>query len=45
VSARLTHNKVPARWFVADVMPTTPTGKVCKFQLREAVLTGQLQEI
>jgi fatty-acyl-CoA synthase len=45
VGARLTHHKVPTRWFVTETMPTTPTGKVRKFQLREAVLTGQLREI
>ncbi|MDT5280081.1 MAG: fatty-acyl-CoA synthase [Mycobacterium sp.] len=45
VSARLAPFKVPARWFVADEFPVTPTGKVRKFELRDAILHGQLREL
>jgi fatty-acyl-CoA synthase len=45
VSARLAPFKVPARWFVADELPLTATGKVRKYELREAILGGQLQEL
>lgn len=42
---RLPSYKVPARWFVTDAFPTTPTGKVQRFALRAAVLAGQLDEL
>ncbi len=35
--------KVPSRWFVADELPVTPTGKVQKFAVVESV--GSLREI
>jgi fatty-acyl-CoA synthase/long-chain acyl-CoA synthetase len=37
--------KVPSRWFVADEFPVTPTGKVRKFALRDAILRGELREL
>jgi fatty-acyl-CoA synthase/long-chain acyl-CoA synthetase len=45
VAARLAPFKVPARWFVTDSLPTTPTGKVRKFELRDAIMRGHLPEI
>jgi len=45
VRARLAPFKVPARWFVADQMPVTPTGKIRKFELRDAILRGELCEL
>lgn len=45
VRKRLAPFKVPARWFVTDEMPVTPTGKVRKHLLREAILRGELREI
>jgi fatty-acyl-CoA synthase/long-chain acyl-CoA synthetase len=32
---RLATYKVPARWFLVDDLPTTPSGKVQKFALRD----------
>lgn len=37
--------KIPERWFVADALPHTPTGKVQRFALREAILRGELTEL
>jgi fatty-acyl-CoA synthase/long-chain acyl-CoA synthetase len=37
--------KVPVRWFVVDQFPLTPTGKVRRFALREAILRGELHEL
>ncbi|UXA11526.1 AMP-binding protein [Mycobacterium sp. SMC-8] len=45
VAGHLAPFKMPSRWFIADAMPVTPTGKVRKFELREAILRGQLQEL
>jgi fatty-acyl-CoA synthase/long-chain acyl-CoA synthetase len=45
VCARLAPFKVPSRWFVADQLPVTPTGKVRKFELRDAILGGELREL
>jgi fatty-acyl-CoA synthase/long-chain acyl-CoA synthetase len=45
VAARLAPFKVPARWFVTDALPLTPTGKVRKFELRDAIVHGHLREI
>jgi fatty-acyl-CoA synthase/long-chain acyl-CoA synthetase len=45
VAARLAQFKVPARWFVTDSLPTTPTGKVRKFALRDAIARGHLREL
>jgi fatty-acyl-CoA synthase len=43
--ARLSPFKVPQQWFVAPELPTTPSGKVQKFRLRELVLDGSTQII
>lgn len=40
--ARMPGYKVPARWFVATDFPTTPTGKVQRFALRDAMLADEL---
>jgi fatty-acyl-CoA synthase len=45
VRARLAPFKIPARWFVTDEMPVTPTGKVRKFELRDAIERCDLREI
>jgi fatty-acyl-CoA synthase len=45
VRGRLAPFKIPARWFVADAMPVTPTGKVRKFELRDAIMREDLREI
>jgi len=37
--------KVPARWFVAEELPVTPTGKVRKFAVVEQIIVGSLSEI
>jgi fatty-acyl-CoA synthase len=37
--------KVPVRWFVVDQFPLTPTGKVQRFALRDAILRGELHEL
>jgi fatty-acyl-CoA synthase/long-chain acyl-CoA synthetase len=42
---RLAPFKMPARWFLTDALPVTPTGKVRKFELRDSILRGQLREI
>ena len=44
VRGRLTPFKFPARWFLTDAMPVTPTGKVRKFELRDAIVRGALRE-
>jgi fatty-acyl-CoA synthase len=45
VGRRVAPYKVPARWFVVEALPVTPTGKVRKFQLRDSIVSGQLREI
>jgi fatty-acyl-CoA synthase/long-chain acyl-CoA synthetase len=45
VGKRLAPFKVPARWFVVDALPVTPTGKVRKFELRDSILHGRLREL
>jgi fatty-acyl-CoA synthase len=42
---RLAPFKVPARWFLVDALPLTPTGKVRKFELRDSIVHGDLREI
>jgi len=37
--------KIPVRWFSASEFPVTPTGKVRKFALREAVIRGEVAEL
>lgn len=44
--ARLAPYKVPSRWFVSERdFPLTPTGKVRKFEIRDALLRGEVQEL
>ncbi len=45
LGSRLARFKLPTRWFVTDQMPVTPTGKVRKFELRDAVLGGRVREL
>jgi fatty-acyl-CoA synthase len=42
---RLAPFKIPTRWFVAVEFPVTPTGKVRKFELRDAIIRGNLREL
>jgi fatty-acyl-CoA synthase len=42
---RLAPFKVPARWFTATEFPVTSTGKVRKFELRDAIVRGDLREL
>lgn len=37
--------KIPARWFISDAFPTTPTGKVQRFALRESISAEELREL
>nr|WP_197040405.1 AMP-binding protein [Pseudonocardia halophobica] len=39
---RLAGFKAPSRWFFVDALPTTPTGKVQKFVLRDRIDSGDL---
>jgi fatty-acyl-CoA synthase len=41
----LTPHKVPGRWFIADDLPRTPTGKVRKFALPDLIAQGSVREI
>ncbi|WP_405138663.1 class I adenylate-forming enzyme family protein [Nocardia sp. NBC_01388] len=45
LSARLAPFKTPRRWFVTTELPTTPSGKIQKFKLREAILAASVDEI
>jgi len=45
VRERLAPFKIPSRWFIADQLPVTPTGKVRKFELRDAILGKELPEL
>lgn len=40
--ARIAPFKVPSRWFVAERLPVTPTGKIRKFQVRDQIESAQL---
>jgi fatty-acyl-CoA synthase/long-chain acyl-CoA synthetase len=42
---RLAPFKIPARWFVIAEFPVTPTGKVRKFELRGAIILGNVREL
>ncbi|SUE28895.1 fatty-acid--CoA ligase [Nocardia farcinica] len=42
---RISAHKSPARWFVVDDFPMTPSGKIQKFRLREEITTGRLAEL
>ena len=41
----LTPHKVPQRWFVANDLPKTPTGKVRKLALPDLIAQGSLREL
>ncbi|WAJ43468.1 class I adenylate-forming enzyme family protein [Mycobacterium sp. Aquia_216] len=45
VGQYLTPHKVPQRWFVADELPKTPTGKVRKFALPDLIAQGSVREL
>ncbi|MFE6926027.1 class I adenylate-forming enzyme family protein [Nocardia sp. NPDC057663] len=45
LSTTLSPFKTPRRWFVADSLPATPSGKVQKFLLRQAIVDGVVDEI
>jgi fatty-acyl-CoA synthase/long-chain acyl-CoA synthetase len=45
VREQLAPFKVPARWFAAEDIPVTPTGKVRKFELRDAIVREELREL
>ncbi len=45
VRTRMPSYKVPARWFLVDEFPRTPTGKVQRFALRDAILEHELHEL
>lgn len=40
--ARLSAHKTPVHWSFVDAMPTTATGKLQKFVLRDLITTGEL---
>jgi fatty-acyl-CoA synthase/long-chain acyl-CoA synthetase len=42
---RLAPFKIPTRWFVVTELPVTPTGKVRKFELRDAIIRGEVREL
>lgn len=42
---RLAAHTVPARWFAARDLPVTPTGKVQRFVLRDAILRNEIPEL
>ncbi|WP_232006014.1 class I adenylate-forming enzyme family protein [Mycobacterium sp. 852013-50091_SCH5140682] len=43
--AHMPSYKVPARWFVIEDFPMTPTGKIQRFALREAICAQELDEL
>ncbi|CDO90369.1 long-chain fatty acid--CoA ligase [Mycobacterium triplex] len=45
VREHLTPHKIPQRWFVAEDLPKTPTGKVRKFALPDLIAHGRVCEI
>ncbi len=45
LSTRLAPFKTPRRWFVAEELPSTASGKVQKFKLRDVITGGSLEEI
>jgi fatty-acyl-CoA synthase len=45
VGGRLSRHKIPKQWFVADQLPTTPSGKIQKFRLLEAFEAGELRHL
>ncbi len=45
VKERLSPHKIPSRWFVAEDLPVTPTGKVQKFALTASIGAGRFREL
>jgi fatty-acyl-CoA synthase len=45
LSSRVAPFKLPKRWFVADALPMTASGKVQKFKLHAAIESGELVEV
>jgi fatty-acyl-CoA synthase len=43
VGRRLSRHKIPKQWFMAEQLPTTPSGKIQKFRLRDAYEAGELR--
>jgi len=43
--AQLAPHKVPQHWLLADALPVTPTGKVQKFKLVDAVVKDTLESL
>ena len=43
--AELAAHKAPSLWYFADSFPTTETGKVQKFRLREKIVANELQAV
>lgn len=43
--AELAAHKAPSLWYFADRFPTTETGKVQKFRLREKIVANELQAV
>lgn len=41
----LSPHKIPGRWFVADELPATPTGKIRKFLVVDQIVSGALREL
>ena len=41
----LASGKLPRRWFTVDAMPLTASGKIQKFQLRDAIQAGSITEV
>jgi fatty-acyl-CoA synthase len=41
----LSPHKTPARWFVAEELPVTPTGKVQKYRIADRIAGGVLHEL
>jgi len=42
---RITGFKAPSHWYFVDTLPTTPTGKIQKFVLRERIDNGELDGV
>jgi fatty-acyl-CoA synthase len=42
---RLAAFKTPAEWYVVDALPTTATGKIKKFAVRDRIESGDLQPL
>ncbi|MEU7818463.1 AMP-binding protein [Pseudonocardia sp. NPDC049154] len=42
---RITGFKAPSHWYFVDTLPTTPTGKIQKFVLRDRIDSGELHGV